>query len=105
MDGLGPCALCGCNPALGFASVTEDGVERWLCHPSAQTLAEWVHDEKPDCYHLWTAYGKRPKTTAEAFGDLQRAIEVVFRLMDVELRKSWSGACGRVSRLWHRLER
>lgn len=35
-----PCARCGANPALGYASVSFGGVELWYCHP----------DEGTSCY-------------------------------------------------------
>lgn len=35
----GPCALCGADPARGFASITVADVERWYCH-----------DDDADCY-------------------------------------------------------
>lgn len=47
------CALCGHPPVsskCGQASVTEAGVERFLCHADDHS-----------CYHRWTVYGERPK--------------------------------------------
>lgn len=49
--GPGPCALCGRNPALGYASVAEwDGrewVESWYCHGDDDD-----DDDEPTCYEV-----------------------------------------------------
>ena len=54
------CALCGKNPAAGFATVTVLLADRdyevvRLCHDGPDPMT---------CYHRWTVYGERP-TLAE----------------------------------------
>lgn len=51
LPGKVTCALCG-NPPLGHASNEE---RKPLCH-----------DEKRDCYHLWTVHGVRPWQVRDA---------------------------------------
>lgn len=54
--GNGPCYLCGRDPAVGYASISIDGEERWYCHEDAEDtcyekgVRSIVHDkEKRPC--------------------------------------------------------
>lgn len=51
MSTPGPCALCGRNPAAGFASIGDD----WYCHGD--------DDPEPTCYmrSTWTQAGVEAK--------------------------------------------
>ena len=55
-DRTGKCVLCGHDPSCGFASITHNGTESWLCH-----------EDDHSCYHAWTVWGVRD---AEDLNDL-----------------------------------
>lgn len=68
LNGLGPCAACGHDPACGYASIAQgDGPERWFCHTEDHSCymqqstplqlawhdlnQSWDYDKRePDCW-------------------------------------------------------
>lgn len=51
---VGPCLLCGANPAEGHAWVNEDGHTGFLCH------GDETPPEVLTCFEEWTVNRARP---------------------------------------------